>query len=70
MTRANLCYWNCSRGFGAYVSYFSIIVLIIGYIIGIYNSTIETSGLYGASVVFLVQINDYLQRFLRQLTLS
>ena len=40
MTRANLCYWNCSRGFGAYVSYFSIIVLIIGYIIGIQNSTI------------------------------
>jgi len=67
MTRASLCYWNCSRGFGAYVSYFSIIVLIIGYMIGVYNSTIETSGLYGVSVVFLVQINDYLQWFLRQI---
>lgn len=40
MTRASLCYWNCSRGFGAYVSYFSIIVLIIGYMIGVYNATI------------------------------
>lgn len=38
--------------------------------IGIYNSTNETAGLYGASVVFLVQINDYLQRFLKQYTLS
>ena len=40
MARANLCYWNCSRGFGAYVSYFSIIILIIGYMIGVYNATI------------------------------
>ena len=67
LTRASLSYWNCSRGFGAYVSYFSIIVLIIGYMIGVYNATIETAGLYGVSVVFLVQINDYLQWFLRQI---
>ena len=40
MTRANLLYWNLSRGFGAYVSYFSIIVLIVGFIIGIDNATI------------------------------
>jgi len=58
MTRAGLCYNNCSKGFGAGVSYFSIAVLIVGFIIGIYNSTIETAGLYGVSVVFMVQIND------------
>ena len=67
MTRANYCYWICSRGFGTYVSYFSIGILTIGFIIGAYNSTPETAGLYGVSVVFLVQINDYLQWFLRQM---
>jgi ATP-binding cassette subfamily C (CFTR/MRP) protein 4 len=67
MTRSNICYWNCSRGFGTYVSYFSILTLIIGYLIGVYNSTPQTAGLYGVSVVFLVQINDYLQWFLRQI---
>jgi hypothetical protein len=35
--------------------------------IGVWNSTTETAGLYGVSVVFLVQINDYLQWFLRQI---
>lgn len=67
MTRSNLCYWICSRAFGTYVSFFSIFILIIGYMLGVLNSTPETAGLYGVSVVFLVQINDYLQWFLRQI---
>jgi hypothetical protein len=66
MTRANICYWNCSRGFGAYVSYISIIILVIGYLIGVYNSTTQTAGLYGLSVVFLSQVNDMIQWVLRQ----
>ena len=66
MTRANICYWNCSRGFGAYVSYISIIILVIGYLIGVYNSTAQTAGLYGLSVVFLSQVNDMIQWVLRQ----
>jgi hypothetical protein len=40
MSRANICYWICNRAFGTYVSYFSIFILMIGYIIGVYNSTI------------------------------
>lgn len=67
MTKANLCYWNISRAFGVYVSYFSILALIIGALIGVYNSNVETAGLYGVSIVFLVQINDYIQWFLRQI---
>jgi hypothetical protein len=35
--------------------------------IGVQNSTPETAGLYGITVVFLIQINDYLQWFLRQM---
>lgn len=67
MTRSNICYKICGRGFGTYVSYFSIVILIVGYMAGVYNATPETAGLYGVSVVFLVQINDYLQWFLRQI---
>ncbi len=39
----------------------------IGWIIGIAVVTTETVGLYGVSVVFLIQISDYLQWFLRQI---
>jgi hypothetical protein len=39
------------------VSYFSIVILTAGYIVGVYNSTPNTAGLYGVSIVFLVQIN-------------
>jgi hypothetical protein len=67
LTRSNLCYFICSRGFGTCVSYFSIFILTAGYLVGVYNSTPETAGLYGVSIVFLIQINEYLQWFLRQI---
>jgi hypothetical protein len=41
--------------------------MIIGWLIGIAVITQETVGLYAITVVFLIQINDYLQWFLRQL---
>jgi hypothetical protein len=39
----------------------------IGWIIGLAVVTPATAGLYGVSVVFLIQISDYLQWFLRQI---
>ncbi len=41
--------------------------MIIGWIIGIAVVTKENAGLYGVSVVFLIQVSDYLQWFLRQI---
>jgi hypothetical protein len=41
--------------------------MLIGWIIGIAVATPETVGLYAITVIFLIQINDYLQWFLRQL---
>lgn len=72
-------FWLLSRAFGAYISYITIIVMIIAYIIGIRNveasledpntttSAATLAGLYGVSVVFLIQVNDSIQVFLRQM---
>ena len=65
--RANLCFWILSRAFGAFVNFFAIIIMTVGWIIGIIQLTPENAGLYAVSVVFLIQISDYLQWFLRQL---
>ena len=35
--RATLSFWFCSRAFGVYISYFSLLVTIIGFIMGIAN---------------------------------
>ena len=40
MSRANLAYWNCSRAFGANVCYFSILILIMGYVIGVHETSV------------------------------
>jgi hypothetical protein len=61
----DLCFWNLSRAFGAYISYASIIAMIFGFVLGIYNiqssddtlSAETKAGLYGVSVLFLLQIN-------------
>lgn len=45
----------------------SIIIMTIGWLIGIAVVTKENAGLYGVSVVFLIQVSDYLQWFLRQI---
>jgi hypothetical protein len=41
--------------------------MVIGWIIGIAVVRPETAGLYGVSVIFLLQIIDYAQWFLRQM---
>lgn len=45
----------------------SIVLMLIGWVLGIYVVTPETAGLFGVSVVFLIKVNDTLQKFLRQL---
>lgn len=65
--KANISFWNISRAFGVYINYLTSVFLIIGWIIGIAVVTPETAGLYGVSVLFLLQMSDILQYFLRQL---
>lgn len=65
--RATLSFWILSRAFGVFINYFAIVIMVAGWLIGIINITPEKAGLYGVSVVFLIQISDYLQWFLRQL---
>ena len=52
--KANIAFWNISRAFGANISYFSTLVMIIGWIIGIAVVTPESVGLYAVSVLFLL----------------
>ena len=73
--RSTINFWICSRTFGVYGSYISMIILIIGFILGIRNietdesliSSSSLAGLYGVTVVFLLQINDNVQWSLRQI---
>jgi len=73
--RASIAFWNCSRAFGVSINYFNLTVITIGFIIGIRNILIyegdqsnnSLAGLYGVSVVFLIQISDNMQWFLRQI---
>ena len=65
--RANLTSRILSRAFGTAVNYSTITLMTVGWIIGIVIITPETAGLYGISVVFLIQICDHLQWSLRQL---
>jgi hypothetical protein len=33
--RGNMCFWNISRAFGANISFVSIIIMFVGWVIGI-----------------------------------
>ena len=56
-----------ARGFGILMNYATNIFMTIGWIIGIAIVTPETAGLYGVSVVFLIQVCDRLQWSLKQI---
>jgi ATP-binding cassette subfamily C (CFTR/MRP) protein 4 len=64
-TRANHSFWFATRVFGSVASCMSIIVCGIGFFVGI--SQIGDAGLYGMSIVLLLQVSDYIQWFLRQI---
>ena len=60
---------------GVYASYFSLIILNIGFLLGVRNiemdenrtSNSTLAGLYGVTVVLLIQANDNVQWTLRQI---
>lgn len=63
--RANHSFWFASRIFGSWTSYISVLICGIGFFVGV--RYIENGGLYGISIVFLLQVSDYMQWFLRQI---
>lgn len=65
--RANLCLWSLSRGFAANISYVSVITIWLGWVMGVAIVSPETAGLYGVSVIFLIQITDIISWILRQI---
>lgn len=63
--RANYSFWFSSRVFGFLTNYVSVVVVSISFFVGI--EIIPSPGLYGVTVIFLLQMSDYLQWFLRQI---
>jgi ATP-binding cassette subfamily C (CFTR/MRP) protein 4 len=63
--RVNHSFWFASRVFGSWTSYASVLICGVGFFVGV--SQISNGGLYGISIVFLLQMSDYLQWFLRQI---
>ena len=68
--RATVNFWSTTRALGVYISYISMLVMIVGFVLGIRNieagSATTSAGLYGVTVVFLLQINDNVQWSIRQ----
>lgn len=57
-SRVNICNWNLSRGYVVNLNYINILLMLIGWFVGIMMATPETAALYGMSVIFLLKIND------------
>jgi ATP-binding cassette subfamily C (CFTR/MRP) protein 4 len=62
--RANYSFWFSSRVFVLLTNYVSVVVISISFFVGI--EIIPSAGLYGVTVIFLMQMSDTFQLFLRQ----
>ncbi len=65
--RGNLCFWSLSRVFSAFINIPTIIIMGIGWVIGIAVINMSTAQLYQVSVVFLLQMQENFQWVLRQI---
>lgn len=63
--QANHSFWFASRVFGVWTSFVSNLVVAAGIFLGI--SWVDNAGIYGISIVFVMQVSDYMQWFLRQI---
>ena len=55
------------RSFGFYVTLILLLLLVAGMYLGVAQTTRENSGLYGATIVYLVTIVSVLQWTLKQI---
>ena len=68
--KGNVTFWEVNRVFSVYISYFSILVILVGFIIGITNILSrgrEQVGLYFITVVFFVFFNEIINFNMRQI---
>ena len=66
-TKASIAFDVVSRGFALYIFFLGgIILMAIGMEVGIQQSSSINSGLYGVTVIFLIQFSELLQWYLRQ----
>ena len=67
--KINIQFWNVNRVYAVYISYFSVLIIIVGFLLGIANIIGEdaaTVQLYLVSVIFFISFNEFLNFFLRQ----
>ena len=65
--RANINNSNISRAFGIIANYISSLLIWIGWIIGLSFTKASTIGLYLMSIIFLIDVTDNMQFFLKQM---
>jgi uncharacterized membrane protein len=53
-TKASITFDVVSRGFGFYQTVIALLLMFIGFMIGVYQSQSSNSGLYGVSVIYLI----------------
>jgi hypothetical protein len=63
--KANNSFWFLTRIFGAAISIVSILMISVGLFIGIKYT--DNPGLFGVSIVFLIQLTEDIQWIARQL---
>lgn len=71
--RAHLSFWNTLRAFAVNLSYVSTILFTIGFLLGIWNvdrhrdstERAREAGLYGVTILYLIQISDQFYWLLR-----
>jgi len=65
-TRAAIAFDITARGFMFYITLFGILLMAVGMELGIWHSTPINAGLYGITVIFLVQFSEFVYVILRQ----
>lgn len=66
-TKATIAFDIVSRGFGFYSTIIALFLMFFGFMIGILQSNSSNSGLYGASVIYLISYCEVFQWILRQI---
>ena len=65
--KSGIAYEMMMRGFGFYAALILLLLLVAGMYLGVAQTTRENSGLYGATIVYLVTIVSVLQWTLKQI---
>ena len=65
--KVSISFWNLESAFCINLNLASAIVMIVGWVIGIVSIDPSNTALYAVSVVYLIQITEDLQPFIKQI---